>query len=96
MVNGATGTSIGDQRVLEWIAVEHYRLHSVERLPDGPYKRATLEAIHSSLGRLMGSVTGTPDCNICFNRRNVPGVIAFPTESRLPRPTTSSVKRMAS
>ena len=61
MLTGATG---------EWIAMEHYRLHSVERWPDSPYKTATLEAIHLSLARLMRDAleTRATDCSICFNR----------------------------
>lgn len=61
MLTGAMG---------EWIAMEHYRLHSVERLPDSPYKRAALAAIQFSLAGLMRDAPETlaPDCSVCFNR----------------------------
>jgi hypothetical protein len=66
----ATGTNemwMGDQGMPEWIAMEHYRLHTVEQWPDGPYKTATLDAIHSSLAGLLRAAPATllPDCSIC-------------------------------
>ena len=85
MLTGANG---------RWIAMEHYRLHSVERLPDSPYKRATLEAIHLSLARLIRDAHA-PDCTICFNRGDALGVpVTFPTESKPRRPEPSSLKRI--
>ena len=36
----------------QWISNEHHRMHIVEAWPDGPYKDATLRAIHSTLYRL--------------------------------------------
>jgi hypothetical protein len=65
----------------QWISNEHYRLHTVEAWPDGPYKDATLRAIHSTLDWLMqdpSSGAGLPTCEICLNQRRAPGVLEFP------------------
>jgi hypothetical protein len=43
---------------LQWLSMEHYRLHMVEEWPDGFYKEATLAAIHSAMsapGRSRGA-----------------------------------------
>jgi len=55
---------------LEWLAVEHYRLHVVEEWPDGPHKHAALAAIHSSLKSLTSRhpEMGDPYCEICSSR----------------------------
>ena len=50
----------------QWIAMEHYRLHTVELWPESDYKQAMLAAIRSTLESLS---TGHPseqcDCGIC-------------------------------
>jgi hypothetical protein len=75
---------IDDQMTPRWIAVEHYRLHTVEEWPDGPYKEATLAAIHSALAGLLGAApTRSSECTICWKRRNAPVVIKFPSQSNL-------------
>ena len=55
---------------LEWLAVEHYRLHVVEEWPDGPHKHAALAAIRSSLASLTKRhpEMGDPYCEICSSR----------------------------
>ena len=61
-----------DAKVMpEWIALEHHRLDIVEQWPDGPYKTATLDAIHSSLAGLLqhSSATDSAKCGICSKRR---------------------------
>ena len=38
---------------LQWLSWEQYRLNIVEEWPDGPYKDATLAAIHSTIERAL-------------------------------------------
>jgi hypothetical protein len=55
-----------------WIAVEHYRLHLVERWPNSPRKEATLAAVYSALASLdqdARSATATQECVVCGRRR---------------------------
>jgi hypothetical protein len=55
----------------QWIAMEHYRLHSIEHWPDSPYKKAVLEAIHSTLATLRANSPVSlekPQCVICASR----------------------------
>ena len=54
----------------QWIAMEHYRLHTVEEWPDGEHRRAMIAAIRSTLDSL--SMRGAPElheCWICQSRR---------------------------
>ena len=44
-----------DKHLEQWINVEHYRLHCVERWPQSDYKEAVLAAIHSTLKTLEAS-----------------------------------------
>jgi hypothetical protein len=63
----------------QWIAMEHYRLHSVEQWPDGPAKEAALAAIHSSLESLARISGGsTPPCSVCQSQLHETGVLQFP------------------
>jgi hypothetical protein len=73
----------------EWIAMEHYRLHTVEAWPESPRKNASLEAIHSALGALMADPAGhrQPDCDICRSRNKGRAVAQFPSRLRLPLKT---------
>ena len=60
--------SLANQKLGQWIRMEHYRLHSAETLPDGPYKEAVLAAIHSGLKRLKEASSAPfepPVCTIC-------------------------------
>jgi hypothetical protein len=55
----------------QWIAMEHYRLHSIERWPESPYKKAVLGAIHSTLDSLRTTSAVSPEkpeCAICASR----------------------------
>jgi len=55
----------------QWIAMEHYRLHSIENWPDSPYKRAVLAAIHSTLESLQARSPISlekPACVICASK----------------------------
>jgi len=70
----------------QWIAVEHYRLHTIEEWPDSPYKEATLAAIHAALTSLASDPrAGAPvaACNICRTRRRVSPVLGFPDRWRM-------------
>jgi hypothetical protein len=63
---------MGAKVMPEWIAMEHYRLDIVEQWPDGPYKTATLDAIHSSLAGLLqrSSATDSAEYDTGLKRRN--------------------------
>jgi hypothetical protein len=55
----------------EWLAVEHYRIHVMERWPDGPCKEAGLAAARSaleSLGRALPKGSSFA-CATCAARR---------------------------
>lgn len=72
----------------QWIAMEHYRLHTVEEWPDSPFKEATLAAIYSSLAALARfSPAGTAPyrCQTC---RNGMGRI-YLTAKRRPEPVNA-------
>ena len=61
-----------DKMRLQWLSMEHYRLHIVEEWPDGSYKEATLAAIHSAIERAGQNSRGpieVPECIICLGRR---------------------------
>jgi hypothetical protein len=60
-----------DEKIaLEWLAVEHYRIHLMELWPDGPRKEAGLAAARSALEGIgcMGTRTSFT-CAICGARR---------------------------
>jgi hypothetical protein len=71
MHTGANEVILGDAGMAQWIAMEHYRMHTVEHWPDGPYKRATVNAIHASLNRLTEGAPRTDAlaCSICSQRK---------------------------
>lgn len=64
----------------QWIAIEHYRMHSVEEWPDSPRKAAVLAGIRSSIDSLVRATRGKAvhDCEICLARTQFRGVIQFP------------------
>jgi hypothetical protein len=65
----------------QWLASEHHRLHIVEDWPEGPYKDATLRAIHSSIEGISGKggmPAGFPECEVCLSRRRSSSVVRFP------------------
>ena len=77
--------SLANQKLGQWIRMEHYRLHSAETLPDGPYKEAVLAAIHSGLKRLKEASSAPfepPVCTICASRRAKSVVLEFPGSKR--------------
>ncbi|PYT16268.1 MAG: hypothetical protein DMG59_10935 [Acidobacteria bacterium] len=69
----------------QWLAMEHYRLHTVEEWPDGPRKRTTLAAIRSSLESLSRYQQAGTDaaCDICRNRKKNSTVSAFSQNWRI-------------
>jgi hypothetical protein len=75
----------GQDVFCEWIAMEHYRLHTVETWPESPYKDATLAAIHSTLAGLLRDLRAVrpPECSICWSRSNVQTIVEFPSRSRM-------------
>jgi hypothetical protein len=89
------GNTVIDDQVVpsEWIAMEHYRLHTVEAWPESPYKDVTLASIHSSLaGLLRDATTVQPqECSICRSRRSARTVVELPSRSRIPvRPSVAA------
>ena len=94
MATDATWTS--EQMMPEWIAMEHYRLHTVEQWPDGPYKTATLDAIHASLTSLTRDTPQSPVCSICSKRRNAQGILEFPAAAKPRRSENPDFERIAS
>jgi len=78
-----------------WIAVEHYRLHLVERWPDSPHKEATLAAIHYTLASLGQDSRPAPvslECVVCRARR--PAIVEFPNSLRIaPAKADSALSR---
>jgi hypothetical protein len=57
--------------LLEWLAMEHYRIHVMERWPDGPRKEAGLAAARSALGSLIQTMPEASSfvCATCAGRR---------------------------
>ena len=66
----------------EWLAMEHYRLHSVEAWPESPRKDKALVAIRSSLAGLS-RIAEPLDCLTCASRKAV-AVRNFPQRPRDP------------
>jgi len=64
----------------QWLAMEHYRLHSVEAWPESPRKDKALAAIRSSLAGLS-RFSEPLDCLICSNRKAAT-VRSFPQRSK--------------
>ena len=57
----------------QWLAMEHYRLHSVEAWPESPRKDAAVAAIRSKLDSLARDpdVIAQPlDCLICATKKS--------------------------
>ena len=54
----------------QWIVMEHHRLHVVEGWPETDYKRAVLEAIHSTLDSLSSHNCHSlcTRCSVCRSR----------------------------
>ncbi|HTS28284.1 MAG TPA: hypothetical protein VMH81_20565 [Bryobacteraceae bacterium] len=77
--------TLENDKLGQWIKVEHYRLHCVERWADSPHKRAVLAGIRSALERLQSaspSPAGPPPCMVCAGRRREFAVLQFPSGSQ--------------
>ena len=64
----------------EWLAVEHYRLHLMERWPEGSMKEAGLAAARSALESLTRDVPKSASyvCSICASRRRSIAIVPRP------------------
>jgi hypothetical protein len=54
--------------IAEWLAMEHYRLHTIERWPEGANKDAALASVRSALEGLLRceSPPAAPwECMVC-------------------------------
>lgn len=64
--------TLENDKLGQWIRVEHHRLHSVERWADSPHKQAVLAGIRSALERLQAaslSPVGSLPCMVCVSKR---------------------------
>ena len=74
-----------ENRIAQWMKMEHYRLHVVEEWPDSPHKKAVLAAIRSTLGRLQTDLPSGFElqrCIVCSSRRAGSAVLEFPSASQ--------------
>ncbi len=56
----------------DWLAMEHYRLHSIERWPESPVKASRLAAVHSTIQSFTATVLPSEppfECVECLSRR---------------------------
>jgi len=62
---------------IEWLAMEHYRIHVIELWPDGPRKDAALAAARSALEGLASTISkgSSFTCATCTSRRETVTVI---------------------
>jgi len=67
-----------DEKItLEWLAMEHYRIHVIELWPGGPRKEAALAAARSALEVLAWTMPegSSFTCATCTSRRQTVTVI---------------------
>jgi hypothetical protein len=62
----------------QWLAMEHYRLHTVEEWPDGPHKNGALAAIRASVESLVRSGARPVDCHVCLGQNRASNVVEMP------------------
>jgi len=77
--------TLENDKLGQWIKVEHYRLHCVEMWADGPRKQVVLAGIRSVLERLQAvspSPAGSMQCSVCASRRREAVVLQFPSGSQ--------------
>jgi hypothetical protein len=63
------------------LAMEHYRLHVIERWPDGPVKHAGLAAVRStleSLETIAPTSASLFECATCISDRRTAKLVHFP------------------
>jgi hypothetical protein len=79
---------IGREDDLEqWVKVEHYRLHCVQRWPESDYKKAVLAAIHSTLTTLEAASLAPVEQRrrmVCASLQAPAVVLEFPSRSQSP------------
>jgi len=74
-----------NERLTQWLRMEHYRLHCVEQWPEGPHKQTALAGIHSALQSLQLECHLPIEpavCMVCASRRTGLAVMEFPTASQ--------------
>ena len=77
--------TLANDKLGQWIKVEHYRLHCVERWADSPHKQAVIAGIRSALERLEAASpapSGLSPCMVCASRRREAVVLQFPSGSQ--------------
>jgi hypothetical protein len=62
----------------QWLAMEHYRLHTMEEWPDSPHKERQLAAVRSSLESLLRYGAKPIDCHECLKQKTRPVVFQLP------------------
>lgn len=65
----------------EWLAMEHYRMHLIERWPDSDRKEASLAAVRSAIAGLESAAPAEASaffCDVCHSRRRSATVIEYP------------------
>lgn len=73
------------QTASQWIAMEHYRMHSIEEWPESPRKASALAAVHSALAGLSRELTRTTECQVCLTRKRARTLVELPVELPLER-----------
>ena len=77
--------TLANDKLGQWIKVEHYRLHCVERWADSPHKQAVIAGLRSGLERLEAALpapAGLSPCMVCASRRREAVVLQFPSGSQ--------------
>ncbi len=59
----------------QWLALEHYRMHTIESWPEGPHKDGALAAVQSSVESLIRSGAHDVDCHVCLSRKRASNVV---------------------
>jgi hypothetical protein len=65
----------------EWLATEHYRLHVIEKWPNGPRKEAVLASARSALESLLRTTPLSASafrCAICADKQQSATLIEYP------------------
>ena len=75
-----------NEALMQFMKVEHHRLHCAELWPDGPYKEAVLASVHSKLERLEASAIAPfhpAVCVVCAARpAGRAKVLTFPSRPK--------------
>jgi len=86
--------TLANDKLGQWLKMEHYRLHCVERWADSPRKQAVLTGIRSALERMQAAAPASADqpmCMVCASRRRESAVLQFPS----PSPAAPVITRLA-